>query len=100
MKSTRRTALPNLPVTPAARNPTHGDISAAAHLLWIERGRPDGQDDEIWLEAERRLRPGTSAGRPASGAGLGGPNVGNTETAMDELDELYPGSGGRASTAL
>lgn len=100
MKSTRRSSLPNLAVTNAARNPTHEDISAAAHLLWIEKGRPDGQDDEIWLEAERRLRLGLPAQRVAAGDPLAGANVGNTEQAMDDLDDLYPGSGGGATTSL
>jgi hypothetical protein len=94
MKSSARKSLArSYAATPT---PTHNDISAAAQLLWIERGRPDNQDEAIWLEAEQRLR---SRARPAGGlpaqAGMG-----NTETAMDELDDLYPGTGGGASTSL
>ncbi len=100
MKSNRRSVLPSTAVTAAARNPTHEDISAAAQLLWIEKGRPEGQDDEIWLESERRLRFGLPAKRQAAGDPLAGANVGNTETAMDDLDDLYPGSSQGASTSL
>ncbi|HRE81171.1 MAG TPA: DUF2934 domain-containing protein [Opitutaceae bacterium] len=34
---------------------THEEISQQAQKLWHERGKPVGQDDEIWLEAERQL---------------------------------------------
>jgi hypothetical protein len=94
MKSSSRKSLAR--AYAAAPSPTHDDISAAAQLLWIERGRPDNQDEEIWLEAERRLRQPT---RPAAGFRTQA-GTGNTETAMDELDDLYPGTGGDASTSL
>ena len=35
--------------------PTHEAISHRAHQLWLEHGRPAGQDDAIWLSAERQL---------------------------------------------
>jgi hypothetical protein len=100
MKSTRHSTLQSAAATVAGRNPTHEDISAAAQLLWIEKGRPEGQDDEIWLEAERRLRLGLPAQRRATEDSWGGGNVGNTETAMAELDNLYPSSDDRATTSL
>lgn len=31
-------------------------IAERAYSIWEERGRPEGQDLEHWLEAERRLR--------------------------------------------
>jgi hypothetical protein len=37
------------------RMPLHDDISARARELWEKYGRPTGQDEEIWLEAERQL---------------------------------------------
>ena len=37
------------------RQPTHEEISQRAQALWAQRGQPSGQDDEIWLEAERQL---------------------------------------------
>lgn len=36
--------------------PTHAQVAALAHELWLERGRPEGSDIDIWLEAERQLR--------------------------------------------
>lgn len=38
------------------RPPTHQQIAALAHELWIGRGCPTGSDLDIWLEAERELR--------------------------------------------
>lgn len=32
-------------------------IREQAHAIWLERGQPDGQDLEHWMEAERRLGP-------------------------------------------
>jgi hypothetical protein len=37
-------------------DPTHEQISALAHEIWLERGSPEGSDVDIWLEAERQLR--------------------------------------------
>ncbi len=38
------------------RQIAHDQISARAERLWSERGRPSGQDDAIWLEAESLLQ--------------------------------------------
>ena len=46
--------------TSSRPDPTYEEIAASARLLWEKRGRPSGQDDQIWLEAERRLRKGES----------------------------------------
>ena len=40
--------------------PLHSDIAQCATELWIEYGRPEGRDVEIWLEAERRLLSATT----------------------------------------
>jgi hypothetical protein len=36
--------------------PTHEQITALAHQIWLERGQPEGRDLDNWLEAERQLR--------------------------------------------
>lgn len=36
-------------------HPARDDIARHAYFLWEARGRPTGQDTEIWLEAEREL---------------------------------------------
>jgi Protein of unknown function (DUF2934) len=36
--------------------PTHADISARAHQLWLEQGEPADSSERIWLEAERELQ--------------------------------------------
>ena len=43
--------------------PSHEDISIAAHSLWKDRGCPAGIDTDIWLEAERQLRRGQTSGK-------------------------------------
>ena len=40
------------------RTPTHQEVSETARALWEHRGRPEGQDTDIWLEAERKLQGG------------------------------------------
>ena len=35
--------------------PSHEDIALCAEKLWQDYGQPAGRDDDIWLEAERRL---------------------------------------------
>ncbi len=32
------------------------DIRARAHQLWERAGKPDGNDRQFWLEAERQLK--------------------------------------------
>ena len=46
--------------TSSRPKPNYEEISALARSLWEKRGCPSGQDDQIWLEAERRLRNGES----------------------------------------
>lgn len=35
---------------------THEEIAFRARQLWEQRGRPEGQDEAIWHEAERELK--------------------------------------------
>ncbi len=37
-------------------HPTHSEIATQAQILWQLRGRPEGQDQAIWLTAEQELR--------------------------------------------
>ena len=48
-------AGPNLNALLLMNPPDHAAISARAAALWQERGQPNDQDEEIWLEAERQL---------------------------------------------
>lgn len=36
-------------------NPSHNEIAQCARELWTESGQPEGRDEAIWFEAERRL---------------------------------------------
>jgi hypothetical protein len=42
-------------------DPSHDEIARQAEDLWRERGYPQGRDDEIWFEAERKLKQSQSA---------------------------------------
>jgi hypothetical protein len=35
--------------------PTTAEIAERAYHLWLERGCPEGSDEQNWLEAEREL---------------------------------------------
>ncbi len=35
---------------------THDQIAQRAHQIWEKRGRPAGQDEQNWLEAEAQLK--------------------------------------------
>jgi hypothetical protein len=35
--------------------PTEAEIADRAYHLWVERGCPEGSDQQNWLEAEREL---------------------------------------------
>jgi hypothetical protein len=37
-------------------HPTHSEIATQAQIIWELRGRPEGQDEAIWLTAEQELR--------------------------------------------
>jgi hypothetical protein len=39
----------------ARRTFTQDQIAACARLVWERKGRPEGQDIDIWLETEQRL---------------------------------------------
>lgn len=40
---------------PAKTAPTHDAIAAKAYEIWLEKGRPIGQDDANWAEAVEAL---------------------------------------------
>jgi hypothetical protein len=37
-------------------HPTHSEIATQARIIWEMRGRPEAQDESIWLTAEQELR--------------------------------------------
>jgi hypothetical protein len=36
--------------------PTEDEIRTLAYELWVAAGRPEGRQQEFWIEAERQLR--------------------------------------------
>lgn len=56
-KKTRLTTRLSSPAkTTTPQSPTHDEIVARAHAIWMEQGCRDGHDVEHWTEAERQLR--------------------------------------------
>jgi len=43
---------PGLAVTPT---PTHEDVARRAYQIYVEKGRPQGQSEEIWRQAEQDI---------------------------------------------
>ena len=44
---------------------THDQIADRARAIWEQRGRPQGEDDKIWREAEDQLKRETGRGGAA-----------------------------------
>lgn len=40
----------------AGSTPTHEEIAKRAEEIYHQKGCPQGQDEQIWLQAERELR--------------------------------------------
>lgn len=65
------------------------EIARRAYAIWEERGRPEGQSDECWLEAEREL---VSSGEPrhersrAEAERFRGADRSSSETGISNLD--------------
>lgn len=76
---------------PNFKEPSYEEISARARTIWESRGRPEGQDDEIWLDAERELQRDavvsnqeiatTRPARPSSGGANSRSPLGSTRRA-------------------
>lgn len=45
-----------VPAASSARQFTHDEIADRARTIWDRRGRPEGQDAEIWYQAESELK--------------------------------------------
>jgi len=69
------------------------EIAKRAEAIWREKGCPKGCDDEIWLEAERQLGR-TAAADPRSDFKRDSGDM------MEELNERFPGPGGKETTSL
>ena len=40
----------------------HNDIAALAHVLWEQRGKPEGSPEKDWFEAAEQLRSRAASG--------------------------------------
>jgi hypothetical protein len=47
--------LPKTDLPKKDLRPTHDEIARRAYEIFIERGRPEGQDQEHWFAAEAQL---------------------------------------------
>jgi hypothetical protein len=57
-KTSAATAKPatRAPRRPRKSEPTREQIAEAAYYIWQDKGRPQGRDQDHWLEAEQQLR--------------------------------------------
>jgi hypothetical protein len=71
--------------------PNHDEIAQCAREIWIASGQPDGRDNDIWLDAERRL---ISAGRAPLADGAISPSSTrkHAQTRPPENAALSPGA--------
>ena len=44
------------PAEPSNVPPTHREVELLAYQLWVDSGRPHGNDAQDWLRAEEQLR--------------------------------------------
>jgi hypothetical protein len=89
---------------PAPLPPTHEQIEALAHAIWIDRGQPEGRDLDNWLEAERELKgdvrtPLAADDIPADNQALE-PDATLEGKAERELDEITAPRIPRSPTSL
>jgi hypothetical protein len=86
------------------RKPTHEEISETARALWEHRGRPVGEDTDIWLEAEQKLQGGihVSAADEAHFADRDQPlnNDGEPSGEIEERLRSFGAPGDRSATSL
>src|SRR2546423_391219 len=92
------------PDTTACPAPTHDQVAALAHAIWIDRGRPEGMDLDHWLEAERQLCgevrvPATADEIPADDDALD-PQHAITGEIERELDQIASRPAQRSPTSL
>ena len=55
-KSKQSKAAPKARSARPTTGPTHEQIAQRAEAIWHKRGRPTGQDEQNWHEAEAQLR--------------------------------------------
>jgi hypothetical protein len=80
---------------------THDEIARRAYQLWEQRGRPQGRDLELWLEAERQIVPASKPVReqvPASAQPANQVRSGATQTSIPPARQIKPAA--RAAARL
>jgi hypothetical protein len=97
-------AVQPAPVAPGTPPPTHEQIAALAHAIWIDRGRPEGRELDNWLEAERQLKgdvhtPLAADDIPADANALE-PDATLEGKVERELDRMRPAGEPRSPTSL
>lgn len=71
---------------PPFATPSREEISKRAHELWLARNSPIGQDEEIWLEAERQLVTGSRRAEARPAPSKRPENGGREEPMIDEAE--------------
>ena len=73
-------------------HPSHSEIATQAQIIWELRGRPEGQDESIWLAAEQELRYDRmlNAGATRDRASALERLDSKSDAVQKELSELFP----------
>jgi len=73
-------------------HPSHSQIATQAQHIWKLRGKPEGQDQDIWLTAEQELRYDRklTAGAKEERASALQHLDAKSDAVQNELSELFP----------
>jgi Protein of unknown function (DUF2934) len=91
------------PAALARPTPSREEITRRAEALWLQKGRPENCDEQIWLEAESQLKGAPGAGLPGAELSATLPLSRldlNSDEVMSELGELFPEPSGKETTSL
>jgi hypothetical protein len=83
-----------------ASGPSHDEIAARAESLWRQKGCPEGQSTEIWLEAEQQLRQNAPGKRGLNYDSASEDQGLPLDKVTEELDDRFPDDTGREPTSL
>jgi hypothetical protein len=71
---------------------THEEVRDRAHKIWEKSGRPEGQDAEHWLQAEKELQQERDQSSQAKGGNSGAGSAGSRSNGAKSNRHQHSGS--------